>query len=138
MPRGKKSQDSNSPSKSLQPRAVPASADWGGYINIRLTDEEKDDARSWIAEHQTEIFKYLTDDTWEGLKFSLSADVENQSFVATYTGAGWVGSKLRCALSARAGTWFEALGLLVYKHHVLASGDWGQYKTNGEKVDPFG
>lgn len=138
MPRAKKSGD-ESPLKSPQPpRAVPADADWGGYVNIRLSDDEKEAARLWIRENQVEVMQHLSDDLWDGFKFSLTADQPNQSFIATYTGSGWSGSKLRCALSARGATWFEALALLIWKHHVYAEKDWGQFRSNGTKVDPFG
>lgn len=138
MPRAKKTGSSSETAKQLPPRALPADAPWGGFVNIRLNDDELDEAKLWIREHETEIVSRLTDDLAEGFKFSLSYDHDNQSFIATYTGRGWMRSNERCAMSARAGTWFEAIGLLVWKHHEHAQGDWGQYYTNGTKLPTFG
>lgn len=138
MPRAKKQAAPDSLPLQLQPRALPADAQWGGFINIRLSDEEKETAQLWIREHEREAFAMFADNLGEGFKFSLSYDAENQSYIASYTGAGWVGSELRCSMSARAGTWFEALALLVWKHNIHASGNWGQYRTDGRKVPSFG
>lgn len=138
MPRAKSSKSSDQSSKALPPRSLPSDAPWGGFVNIRLSDEEKEVAQAWIRESEREAVQLLTDDLADGYKFSLSYDGDNQSFIATYTGAGWDGCNVRCAMSARAGTWFEALALLVWKHHIHAGRDWGQYYHNGSKVSPFG
>lgn len=138
MPRAKKSPTPDALPLQLQPRALPSDAAWGGFINIRLTDDEKAAAQQWIRESEREAMSLFDDNLGEGFKFSLSYDAENQSYVATYTGAGWEGSSLRCSMSARAGTWFEALALLVWKHNIHAGGNWGQYRTDGKKVPSFG
>lgn len=138
MPRARKNPDASSSSDPKQARRAADNAEWGGFINIAMTDEEKTAARNWITAFSGEVDSYLSDAVWEGLKLSVSADVSNECFIATFTGLPYLGSKLRCSLSARGATMWEATALLVYKHYVLAEGDWGKFTASGKKKDNFG
>jgi hypothetical protein len=138
MPRAKKNPDQNSSSEPRQPRKPADNAEWGGFINVAMSEEEKTAARSWIMAFTGEVDSYLSDAVWEGLKLSVSADVSNECFIATFTGLPYEGSKLRSSLSARGATMWEATALLVYKHYVLAEGNWGQFMSSGKKKDNFG
>lgn len=138
MPRAKRNHSPETNPEPYAPRSAASDAEWGGFINIRLTDEQKDAARSWIESEAKSILSWLTDELWVGFKLSVTADVANNCFIATFTGTPYEGSKLRCSLSARGSTWFEAVGLLMYKQVILSERNWGQYRTDGRKQDQFG
>lgn len=138
MPRAKKSPAQNNNTEASQPRKPADNAEWGGFINVAMSDEEKAAAREWIVAFSGEVDSYLSDAVWEGLKLSISADTSNECFIATFTGIPYEGSKLRCSLSARGATLWESTALLVYKHYVLAGGNWGQFTSSGKKKDNFG
>lgn len=138
MPRAKKNPATQNNDTPVQPRKPADDADWGGFINIAMADADKEAARQWIAAFSGEVESYLSDAIWSGFKYSVSADVSNECFIATFTGTPYEGSSLRASLSARGVTHWEATALLVYKHYVLAEGNWGQFTGAGKKRDQFG
>jgi hypothetical protein len=112
--------------------SLPSDAQWGGFLNARLSDEQVEQFKAWLSGNAGEFW----DDLWElcglGAKFTLAYDHENSCYIASITGNLCVGLQLRCCATARAGTVAEAVGLLVFKHQILAGGDWGKFrpKTN--------
>lgn len=106
----------------------PSDAPWGGFINVRLTDEHRGQFEAWYSSHSNDIGAMLTDILATGIKLSLTFDHENQCFLATLTGALVPPSRDRFAVSTRAGTMSEVLALACWKHFVLAKQNYGAFR----------
>lgn len=117
---------------------LPSDAEWGGFINIRLDDQQKDEFRTWEDTVSESVLPSLDDLLGEGIKFALSYDRENQCYIATLTGALVVGSNERYCVTTRAGGMFEVIALAMFKHYVLAKEDYGEYKPRSGRFDNWG
>jgi len=138
MPRGKRDVPfENSPRGSHHTDTEPKSLGWGGFVNVKLTDAQKEDFKGWLEGDGAGFWANLCDVISEGFKYSLAWDDENEAFVATLTGQGVVGSEDRYCLTARGGTMESATALLVFKDQVLLGKDWGRYRprTGAAEVD---
>lgn len=113
---------------------APPDAEWGGYINVRVDASERADFDGWQVAEQANISRMLEDAAIEGLKLSVSYDAANSAYVASFTGAGCLADDARYVLSARSGDFWEAVALLLYKHHVLLRGDWGAYMPSSQRA----
>lgn len=118
--------------------AVGVEVDWGGFLNITLDEATKVDYAQWIASGEVDIWGLLTDAVSDGLKYGLSYDEENQCFVATLTGNGAVGFNTRFCLTARSGRFDDATALVMFKHCVMAQGDWSSYRPRVRGFDSWG
>lgn len=134
MPRKKKTPlQTQKENREKPPLWCPNDAEWGGYINIRLDDVQKEQFHVWFSESSQEIGVLLEDILADGAKFSLSYDDENQCFVATIAGALLQDdSRDRFTSTSRAGSVSETMALSLWKHYVLCAADYSQYlpKTN--------
>lgn len=109
--------------------AKSGEVEWGGFVNVRLSEGEKESFTVWLQEEGAYFWNLLTDTVAQGLKFGASWDADNDCFITTFTGCGVLGDESRFCLTARAGSFEEAAALLVYKHVVVAAGDWaGHYR----------
>ena len=140
MPRGKKANGEarSDIKKGKYTSDTDGEVEWGGYINVVLSEEEKRDYQKWSEEHATDIWKLLEDLLSEGLKYGLSYDTENTCYIATFTGNAVSVDDKRYCLTARSGLWGDATSLLVYKHLVLAKGDWASYRPRQRRFDNWG
>jgi len=109
-------------------RWLPDDAQWGGFINVSLNDEELAAFDAWYEAFSREAWDWMLDAVGEGLKLSLAYDGENQTWIATFTGKGMLTDGDRFSMSARDDNAPKAMALLTYKHVMLAEGDWGQYR----------
>lgn len=144
MPRAKKSTQVDQ--GEVQPQNVAPKqryacdddAKWGGFLNIRLTDDDVDDFHEWFQHAQAEVgWSLLHEALTAGLKLSVTFDVGNSTFIATLTGdlLGWGD---RRAVTSRAPLWAKAVLLAVWKHAVLSDGDYSKYVTEKPKWNVFG
>lgn len=113
-------------------------APWGGFINIKLDDDAHDAFDSWYANNMATVTDVFTELLGEGVKIGFAYDTANQCFIVTFTGALVDGDAARYCMTTRAGTWAECLGLAVWKHTVMAKGNYrdflprsGTFKTWG-------
>jgi len=113
-------------------------ATWGGFINIRINDKQREDFHDWEAANAAHVAGYFEDHLSEGMKISFAYDDENQAFIVTYTGrlVNMVG--MRYAVSSRAGTVTQAMALAAYKHEVLAEGDYIRFSSSVKEFMQFG
>lgn len=133
MPRGKKS-----PPATEKPAPVSRGrywlandAAWGGFINIKIDDEQKSDYHTWCQENPDEGWVILTDIINAGMKVAFAYDDENQCYISTLTGALVSNSNERYCMTSRAGTLGDVIALSSWKHAVLVGGDYGNFRTNG-------
>jgi hypothetical protein len=108
--------------------------EWGGWIDIRMTPEMKEQYNLWAEEGQHVYWDELQDILARGLKHSLSWDKANNCFVAALTGQGSSTIEKRFTMTARSPHMAEAMMLLVYKHVVILKGDWGNFRFD-QKYD---
>ena len=81
---------------------------------------------------------YHEDHLGEGIKSSFAYDEENRAFICTYTGRLVDMVQSRYSVSSRAGTITQALSLAVYKHEVLAEGDYIRFSGSVKEFLQFG
>jgi len=110
-----------------------ADAPWGGFINVSVSDAEKEQFQEWRVENQQHVTEQLDDLIGEGMKYGVAYDRENQCYIVTLTGALIEKSNLRCCVTSRAGTWAECDALSVWKHYILCDGNYGDLLTTGRK-----
>ena len=140
MPRSK------NPKKSVEkddqnanrPYYLPFDAKWGGYIDLRLGDDQKAVFQDWFLAPNCNWWDLLCDALAKGLALSLKWDSENDCYTASLTGAGISNSNERYALTSRSSQANEALALCVYKHDVLMGGTWDSYLPRSGKLRSWG
>jgi hypothetical protein len=111
----------NSKSNSKQP------ADWQkfDFVEIRLTEEDKADFKAKYQK-DAQIFFSETDTLLKsGYKFSVSYDTGNNAVIASLTCKEALDPNFNYVMTARAGEYWEALALVMYKHMFMCDdGDW--------------
>jgi len=113
------------PERVLGRYEIDPKADWGGFINIKITESEKADFEVWWAAHRTECWQALDDLMGQGMKVSFAYDHENECYTCSFTGKGWETCTSRWCMTTRAGELEEVIALSLWKHFELADGDWG-------------
>ncbi len=106
--------------------AKPADIQWGGFIDLKLNDIEKQQFNAF--ESVGWQWTYLEDVLADEIKISLSYDGDTDTYLCSLTSIKHAGNNLRCVLTARADTWERAIMLAVFKHTALLEGDWGRFK----------
>lgn len=104
---------------------------WGGFIDIRLTPEEKEAFLQWSEPAQ---WSYLDDLLADEIKLGLTYETETETYLATLTSIKHAGSNLRVVLTSRSGSWERAVMLCLYKHFILLEGDWGRYRVSTNRA----
>lgn len=134
MPRKKKTPlQTRKENREKPPLWCPSDAEWGGYINIRLDDQQKEQFHAWYAESSAEVGVYLEDFLASGGKFSVAYDDENECYIATLAGSLLLqDDRARYTSSSRASTVTETMALAFWKHFILCAEDYSLFlpKTN--------
>jgi len=107
-------------------RRVQKDDEWGGFAQVNLDESRREEFELWTSEMGDAIYRELDDALGSGLKLTMVFDGKNQCYIASLTGrpdADGVRA-FTCCLSARAGTFGEAVALLMYKHVALLHFDW--------------
>lgn len=118
---------------------LPNEAKWGGFINIKLDDEQKADFYSWLEANAAHFSAAFDDMLGDGLKASFSFDAEHECYICSIQGA-LVGSdpEQRYVSTSRAGSLSEVIALSVWKHVELTQGDYGNYKPKDSSFMKWG
>jgi len=117
---------------------LPNEAAWGGFINVRLDDEQKQAFLAWLADNHQTVHVLLDDVLGQGMKVGFGYDRENRCYIVTFTGALVGGSNERYCATSRAGTLTECLGLAAWKHFYLCDGDYGNFKPRTSSMMSWG
>jgi hypothetical protein len=112
--------------------------DWGGFINVPIDDATKEVYASWLEAEGQYYWMMLSDTLAEGMKYSLAWDAENGCFIASFTGCAVSVSASRFCMTARSDSLEDATSLLVFKHYVMAQGDWGSYRPRTRSFMTWG
>lgn len=106
-------------------------APWGGFINVRVDQEQKEEFEAWCSVNPDQGWVILTDVLNEGMKVGFAYDAENECYIITFTGALVYNSTERYCVTSRAGTIGETIALAGWKHAVLIAGNYGDLRANG-------
>lgn len=136
MPRAKKSPETGKPNKTTTERQIDP--EWGGFLNLKLDEADKERFGTWYAAAETTVGSLLDDAMIDGLKVSIAYDTENECYIATFTGKLIPAHDTRYAASARAGTYWEAVALMCYKHFVVCEGNWFDFLPHNGKLARWG
>jgi len=122
-----------------QPYLLENDAQWGGFINIRLSEKQTDEFRVWHEGNGQYVPGYIDEILGAGCKVSLSYDAQNECFVCALTGAlvDATPSSRFCSTS-RAESLQAVLALTVWKHVYLVKGDYGNYQPSTGNFLRFG
>lgn len=140
MPRKTKSTPVTEERESVrQPYLLPNDSPWGGFINIRLDEAQHEEFFAWESENAGFVMEYLTELLAAGCKASFSYDAENECFICAITGAlmGSTPGSRFCSTS-RAASFGQVVSLTVWKHVILAKGDYGNYRPKNGSFMSFG
>ena len=119
------------PQPHVQPYALPDKAEWGGFINVRLSDEQRLEFKEWAHANARNVPALYIDMLGNGLKITHSYDHIHNCFILSVTGALVGDDRARRYVStSRAGDLNEVIALTVWKHEVLARGDYGNYRPH--------
>lgn len=128
MPRGKSvsKQQGKQPDQGGLPRRVQKDDEWGGFVPLNLAERDREEFADWWADNPMLVRQELDNALGSGLKFTVSFDGGNSCYIASLTGRPdpFGVCAFTCCLSARSGTFDEAIALLIYKHSALLQGDW--------------
>jgi hypothetical protein len=138
MPRKSKATSTVPPKNGAPFKLAPV--EWGGYIDLRLDDDDEQTFRLWCTDFMPSLWVEFVELVGSGFKFGLSYDQEGGFYLATFTASGkeLIGMENRYCLTARAPDWEEAVALLLYKHLVMMDGYWGNYRPRTGRLSQFG
>lgn len=127
-----------SPETSSKPKEVTQGkwwlspdAPWGGFINIRVDEEQKEEFHVWCRDNPEQAWAHFDDALGQGMKSSLAYDRENECYIMTLTGALVEGSTERYCVTSRAGTLGDVIALSMWKHVELVHEKYGDLRANG-------
>lgn len=113
-------------------------AEWGGFINIKLSEEQKEAFHAWHAGAGNEPALILDELLGAGMKVTLAYDRENECYICSYTGKLATFSSERFVTTTRAGTMSEVIALAVYKHAYIARGVYDDFMYTSKKAPNWG
>ena len=138
MPRGKKVERAVPEYNGLQltPRKIQKDDQWGGFAQVNLDESRREEFELWASEMGEAVYRELDDALGSGLKLTISYDGKNQCYIAGLTGRPDLDGvrAFTCCLSARAGTFGEAIALLMFKHVSLLHYDWWEAVSSPSAV----
>jgi hypothetical protein len=107
-------------------RRIQKADEWGGFVNVSIDEAHREEFDLWASEMGGKVYDELDDALGSGLKFTMAYDGSNQCYIASLTGRPDVAGvrPFTCCLSARAGTFGDAISVLMYKHAALLHYDW--------------
>lgn len=109
-------------------------AEWGGFINVRVDDQQKLDFSSWYEENVNVSAQILEELLAAGMKVTLAYDAENDSWLCSFTGRLVADSPDRFVTTTRAGSMAEVIALACYKHVYIVRGVYKRYSNNNKPL----
>jgi len=106
-------------------KAEPKEIVWGGFVDVKLTDEEKQQFHDWSKDGGQ--WTYLDDCLADEIKVSFQYDSDTETYLCSLTSVKHAGVGMRVVLTARASTWETSVMLALFKHFILLEGEWGRY-----------
>lgn len=135
----KKQTPSTAPNLQGQPYLCSETAQWGGYVNVRLNEEQKGGFNAWFQEHGTLYWEMMIEVIGDGMKVSFAYDNSHSCYMVTFTGnllRTPEGDRFVC--TSRSASLEEAMALAVWKHFILAHGDYSNYMPKTQNFMQWG
>lgn len=101
-------------------------ADWIGYANIPLSDDDKAAIRGGVLDGQT-ILLIIGNMLGDGHKLSLSYDPDKGTVAAAVTGVFKICQNAGLTMTSYARSVTDVLAVVAYKHEVVAKGEWTKF-----------
>jgi len=100
--------------------------EWAGFVQVSVSEARREEFDLWLSSIAEGIWREFNDAVGEGFKFTLSYDGANMCYIASFIGRPDLAGEraFSACLSARGGTFEEAVAVLVYKHVELLHKDW--------------
>lgn len=99
---------------------------WKGFINLSLSAEQKEQYASWDIE-DSDVWLGLATYGEKGYKFSLTYNVANSNWVATYTGQEQAGKNSGYAVTGFASDPYNAARVLLFKVSCILPDVWKDF-----------
>jgi len=94
-----------------------------GFFNYDLKSDEKDEAKAFLKQDE-EIALSIENAISSGFKLSVAANKANGTVIATMTAQDPALPQAGYSLSAHARHWYDALGVLMFKHYKVLGQKW--------------
>lgn len=105
-----------------------------GYVNYPVDRETGEEFAAWYN-HQENVFEAALELALKDqLKFSIGEDTYHEAYTASYMNQNRSDPACGCVLTAWSKDFYTAIGLLVYKHVVLAQRQW-HYEASGRSTN---
>lgn len=101
----------------------------GGYIDVRLTDEERQECRKYCVE-AAELWEKVQQLVDSQMVFKVAIEPQNDCY-ACYISGHWRLNQIdaRWTLTGRGSTWEKAVRQALYMHFEILGGDWSDAKA---------
>ena len=102
-------------------------AEFKGFFNLELNQEMKDECRKWISLDEN-IGIELENALASGYKFTMTQDVRSGGYQATMQCNDPKDVNAGLCMSAFGKHWYQALGVLLFKHVIILGKKWEESK----------
>jgi len=109
-------------SETVAPRMDHYNAVFRGYINVNLSEEQRDHLPTWLE--QADVERLCKAYCATGLVLSMKLDAKTGNFMASATQRNEQSHNAGLAVTARANSPVKALQRLLYILDILGSGKW--------------
>ena len=92
------------------------------FAKVNLTEEQRAEYLLFAANEGFDPYEQLGLLIAEGYKFSATFDGDNDAWIATLSGRKFEGPNQETSLSARHGSLYDAVSLVLFKHLVVCKG----------------
>lgn len=104
-------------------RGETRSQNWTDFVDIPVTTEDYA-AMLEMAQGADDVVDEMAGMLEKGYRFSFTYNVQNDATICSLTCKDEESVNSGCTMTAFAGSWYDALQLALYKHRVIAEGDW--------------
>lgn len=115
---------------------APKKAEFRGFFNYSLNDEQKADCKTWIRKEE-EVAIGIQDSIASGYKVSVGLDSKGVGYQASMQCNNVKDANAGLCLSAYANNWYDALAVLMFKHIVILEKTWEE-NEQPQDLEDFG
>lgn len=117
------------------PAALSEKAQWVGFANVRLDEEQREAYAAWDIT-PAEVWEKFTEMLSTGYKITVSHQPKKNSFTCAATCENAADPNAGMTMSSYAGTWGDAVKVMLFKHFEVTKGTWGAVEARTSS--PFG
>lgn len=115
-------------------KKAPDKADFVGFFNYEMKAEEKEVCREWVR-HEEEVALAIEDAVASRYKLTISQDTRSGGYQATMQAYDPKDKNAGLCMSAYAKHWYDALGVLMFKHTQVLRKDWKSVEESPDESD---